>query len=73
MNTLACSIDDVTFLRSGDNPLYRQAACRPPATRHLAYQVIVEETGEVVFDWKPERPRNSSRNNPRSTCESTAD
>lgn len=58
MNTLACILggkNATPFLRSGDTPYYRAAASRPPLNRHLPYRVVVEESGEVVFEWKPER------------------
>lgn len=62
MNTLACTLGAKTntpYLRSSDTPYYRGAWSKPPMPghRHLAYKVVVEETGEVVFDWKPERPK----------------
>jgi hypothetical protein len=62
MNTLACILggkSSTPFLKSSDTPHYRRAASKPPMIdhRHLAYRVVVEETGEVVYEWKPERTK----------------
>lgn len=58
MNTLACVLggkSKTSFLRSSDTPQYRKQWSSPPLHRHLEYRVVVEETGEVVYQWQPEK------------------
>lgn len=58
MNTLACMLGKAAngpFLRSSDTPYYRKAWSTPPLHKDQSYRVVVEETGEVVYRYIPER------------------